>query len=249
MNNLLRLLRKRFSLAASSLAVRPHRPWYWRWTMVIVGGGVAAWLAWWAYNNGLELAGYVREATESELTRTKRELSTTQSENARLNSKLVDMERQLQIEHSANGALEHQLKTLNDEKAHLNEDLEFYEHLTQSGEREEKLSIQRLKVTHDTLPDEYHVSLLLVQSGQRAKDFEGKMQFVVNGVQNGQHSVIVIPGEKDTQVAAYQLDFKYYLRIERTFKLPAGMTLESLQVRVYEHGVNEPKVKLDASLS
>lgn len=249
MNNLLRLLRKRFSLAASSLAVRPHRPWYWRWTMYIVGSGVVVWLALWAYNNGLELAGYVRAATESKLTRTERELSAAQSENARLNSRVVEMERQFQIEQSANAALMRQLKDLNDEKAHLSEDLAFYQNLTQTGEREEKLSIQRVKVTRDTLPDEYHVSILLAQSGQRPRDFQGKLQFVVNVLKNGERSVVVIPGEKDTEIAAYQLDFKYYLRIERTFKLPAGMTLESLQVRVYERGVSEPRIKLDASLS
>ncbi len=249
MNNLLRLLRKRFSLAASNLAVRPHRPWYWRWTMLIGGSSVVVWLAFWAYNNGLELAGYVRASTESKLTRTERELGEAQSENARLNNRVVDMERQLQIEHSANAELSRQLKTLNDEKAHLNEDLAFYQNLTQSGEREEKLSIQRLKVAHDTLPDEFHVSMLLVQSGQRPKDFQGKMQFVVNALHNGQRAVFVVPGDKDPEFAAYQLDFKYYQRIERTFKLPAGVTFESLQVRIYERGQNEPKLKLDAPLS
>lgn len=249
MNNLLRLLRKRFSLAASSLTVRPHRPWYWRWSMYVLGGVVVGWLALWAYNNGLELAGYVRAATESKLSRTERELGEAQSEVTRLNNRLVDMERQFQIEQAANAELSRQLKTLNDEKAHLNEDLAFYENLTQSGDREEKLFIQRLKVTHDTLPDEYHCSLLLVQSGQRPKDFQGRLQFVVNGLQNGQRVVIIVPGEKDPQIAAYQLDFKYYQRIERTFKLPAGTTFDSLQVRIYERGANEPKLKLDASLS
>jgi hypothetical protein len=249
MNNLLRILRKRFSLAASSLSVRPHRPWYWRWTMVIVGGGLVAWFAWWAYNNGLELAGYVREATESELTRTKRELGAAQGENAKLSSQLIELERQMQMEHGAKVELERQLKDLNDEKAHLEEDLAFYQNLTQSGNREENLTIQRLKVTHDTLPGEYHCSLLLVQGGQRAKDFQGRLQFVINGTLDGQKTVVVVPADNAKENTAYRLEFKYYQRVERTFKLPPGMTFESLQVRIYEHGSGEPKVKQDAVLS
>ncbi len=249
MNNLLRLLRKRFSLAASSLAVRPHRPWYWRWAMLIAGGVLVVLFAWWAFGFGQEWAGYLREKTESKLSRAERELGEAKTEVARLNSRVVEMERQFQMEHSANAELLRQLKDLNDEKAHLSEDLAFYQNLTQTGEREEKLSIQRFKVTRDPLPDQYHVSMLLAQSGQRPRDFQGKLQFVVNGQKNGDRAVVVIPGEKDTEIAAYQLDFKYYLRVERTFKLPAGMTLENLQVRVYERGVSEPKVKLDASLS
>jgi predicted RNase H-like nuclease (RuvC/YqgF family) len=249
MNNLLRSLRKRFSLAASNLAVRPHRPWYWRWTMVVVGGGLVTLFAWWAYTNGLDLAWFMRQQTESELSRSKREVGYLQGENAKLNTRLVEMERQMQIEHSANTELEKQLKILNDEKTHINEDLAFFQNLTQSGNREENLTIQRLKVTHDTLPGEYHCSLLLVQGGQRAKDFKGKLQFVVNGIQNGQRAVLVIPADKSPEIAAYELDFKYYQRIERSFKLPAGMAFESLQVRIYEHGANEPKVKQEVTLS
>jgi len=249
MNNLLRTLRKRFSLAASSLAVRPHRPWYWRWTMVVAGGALVIWFAWWAFGSGLELAGFLRQETESELSRSKREVSNLQNDNAKLNSRLVEMERQLQIEQSANAALEQQLKGLNDEKAHLQDDVAFFQNLTQSGSREESLTIHGLKVTRDTLPGEFHCSMLLAQGGQRAKDFKGKLQFVVNGIQNGQRAVLVIPVEKSPEVAAYELDFKYYQRIERSFTLPAGMVLESLQVRIYERGAEEPKIKQDATIS
>lgn len=249
MKKLRKQIQRRFSIAAPQLAVRPHLPWYVRWLLVLPVVLVAGWLVWWAYGSGLELAGFHREQTEDELFRLKRDVGTLRSENAKLTSQLVDMERQMQMEHAANGELERQLKGLNDEKAHLNEDLAFFQNLTQSGNREEYLSIQRLKVVHDTLPGEFHCSLLLVQSGQRPKDFRGKLQFVVNGTLNGQRSVFLFPAEKTPEVAAYELEFKYYQRVERTFKLPAGVTFEGMQVRIYEHGSSEPKVKQDVTLS
>ncbi len=234
--NKLRHIKQRFSIAAPRLAVRPHLPWYLRWSAMALGALVVAGLAWWAYTNGLELAGFHRVETEDALSRLTGEVSTLRSENAKLNAQLIDVQRQMQMEHAANGEMERQLKAANDEKTHLNEDLAFFQNLTESGNRDENVSIQRLKVVRDTLPGEYHASLLLVQGGQRTKDFRGKLQFVINGVLEGQRSVLVVPDEKSAESAAYQFEFKYYQRVERTFKLPPGMSLESLQVRLYEHG-------------
>jgi hypothetical protein len=247
--NKLRQFKRRFSIAAPRLSVRPHLPWYLRWSLVILFVLLAGWLTWWAYGNGLELAGFLRGQTENELSRLSQQVSTLQSENAKLTSKLVDFERQMQMEHSANAEMEQQLRGLNEEKAHLNEDLAFYQNLTQSGNREENLSIQHLKVVHDTLPGEYHCSMLLVQSGQRPKDFHGNLQLVINMVRDGEKSVLIFPAEKSTETAAYQLDFKYYQRVERSFRLPPEAIINSVQVRIYERGAKEPKVKQDAALS
>ena len=240
-----------FSSSAPKLAVRPHLPWYWRWMLALPVFLFTGWLVWWAYSNGLSMSWLMREQTEDELSRLKREDAVLREDNAKLNSRLVELERQMQIEHSANSDLSRQLKALNEEKMHLNEDLAFFQSLTQSGAREEKLSLQRLRVSQDTLPGEYHCSMLLVQSGQRPKDFHGKLQFVVNGTLNGQKSVLVFPaeGSPDAETAAFKVDFKYYYRVERTIKLPDGMALESVQVRRYEQGSKEPKIKQDAILS
>ncbi len=249
MKKLRKEIQRRFSIAAPRLAVRPHLPWYLRWALAVPVLLLAAWLVFLAYTYGLELAGFHREQTEDELSRLKREVGTLQVEKSNLTSKLVDMERQMQMELAANGELERQLKGLNDEKAHLNEDLAFYQNLTQSGDREENLSIQRLKVVREALPGEFHCSLLLVQGGVRPKDFRGRLQLVVNGMRGGERSVFVFPAEKSPESEAYELDFKYYQRVERTFKLPQGVTFQSMQVRIYEHGVSEPKVKQDVTLS
>jgi len=247
--NKLRQIKRRFSIAAPRLAVRPHLPWYLRWFLAMPVFLLAAWLAWWAYGSGLELAGFHREQTEDELSHLKQQVSTLQSENAKLTSQLVDFERQMQMDHAANTEMERQLRGLNEEKAHLNEDLAFFQNLTQSGNREENLSVQHLKVVRDTLPGEYHCSMLLVQGGQRPKDFHGSLQLVVNVVRDGDQTVMVFPAEKSPETAAYQLDFKYYQRVERSFQLPSGTTIESVQVRIYERGAREPKIKQDVTLS
>lgn len=245
----LRLLKRKFSIAAPQLAVRPHRPWYVRWGLAVPVVLMLGWLVWGAYTKGLEFSGFHFAQTEDELTTLRLQVATLHEDNTRLNAKLVEVGRQMQMELAANTELEQQLKSLNDEKAHLAEDLEFYKNMTESGVHVDKLTIQRLKVTHDSLPGEFHCSLLLVQGGQRPKDFHGRLQLVINGTRDGQKSVLVVPGAKSPEVDAYQLNFKYYQRVERSFRLPAGMSFDSLQVRVYEQGSDEPRVKQDASAS
>lgn len=241
--------KRRFSIAAPQLAVRPHLPWYVRWSLVIPFVVGAGWLIWWAYGSGLELAGFHREQAEDELSRLHRQVGELQNTNTKLNSQVVDFGRQIQMQLATIAEMERQLKSLNDEKAHLNEDLAFFQNLTQSGNREENLTIQRLKVERGSLPGEYHCGMLLVQGGQRPKDFHGNLQLVANVVHDNQNSVMVFPEKNSPEFAAYQLDFKYYQRVERTIQLPPGTTLESIQVRVYERGATEPKARQDAALS
>ena len=244
---MLRRVKRKFSISAPRLAVRPHVPWYVRWAMVIPFVLLAVALVIWAYDSGLQMAGFHREQTDNELTKLRQQVKSLRGENAKLNAQVVADERQIQMEQATNQEMAKQLKTLNDEKAHLNEDLAFYQDLTQSGSRAEKLSINRLKVERDTLPGEYHCSMLLVDSGQRVKEFKGNLQLVANVLHNGEKSVLVFPQENSPDVASYQLNFKYYQRVERSFQLPPGASLESLQVRVYERGQSEPKIKQDVA--
>jgi Family of unknown function (DUF6776) len=246
---MLRRFKRKFSISAPRLAVRPHVPWYVRWAIVVPFVLLAAVLVIWAYDSGLQFAGFHREQAEDELSGLRQQVDSLQTENAKLNSQVVDDERQIQMERATNQEMAKQLKALNDEKMHLNEDLAFYQDLTQSGSRAEKLSINRLKVERDTLPGEYHCSMLLVESGQRVKEFQGNLQLVANVLHNGKQSVLVLPQKNSPDAASYQLNFKYYQRVERSFQLPPEMSLESLQVRVYEHGESEPKIKQDVSLS
>jgi hypothetical protein len=249
--NLLRQLKRKFGISAPRLAVRPHVPWYVRWAIVLPFVLAAGGVAWWAYDSGLEFAGFHRGQAEYELARLREQVAALNVENARLSSQAASYERQAQIEHAANQETAKQMKGLNEENARIQDDLAFFQNLSLSGKREAELSIYRLKVQRDTLPGEYRYSLLLVQSGlQRVKEFQGNLQLLVNAQRGGKKTVVMFPQENSApEVAAYQLNFKYYKHVEHSFKLPADMLVESVQVRIFERGADEPKVKQNVILS
>lgn len=258
--NLVRQLKRKFSISAPRLSVRPHVPWYVRWAIVLPFILAAGGLVWWAYDSGLEFAGFHRGLAEQELAGLRDEVVALKSENAALASQAASFERQAQIEHAANLETEKLLQGINEENGRLQEDLRLFQNLTLSSAREGELSIQHLKLERDALPGEYRFRLLLVQGGQqRAKVFQGNIQLLVNVQQNGQRSVVVLPQASEVsgsavpaklpEDAAYQLNFKYYQRVERSFRLPADMTIESVQVRIFERGSSEPKAKQNVALS
>ncbi len=247
-----RKIERRFSISAQRLSVKPHIPWYVRWAIALPFVFALGGLVWWAYDSGLELAGFHRGQAVKELEDLRESLSGLQEENAKLSSKAASFERQAQMEHAANEEIINQIKALGDENARLKENVTFFQNLPLAqGESQSELSILHLKVERDSLPGEYNCRLILVQSvKQRGKAFQGNMQLIVNALKDGKKVVLQFPLESSAdEVAAYQLNFKYYQVIDRAFKVTPGMVIDNVQVRVFERGVREPKVIQSVGLS
>ena len=248
---LIRSIKRKFSISAPRLSVRPHVPWYVRWAIALPFILVIGFAVVWAYDSGLELAGFHRGQAEQELSALRERVQSLEGENAKLTNQVAAYERQGQIDQASSQGIEAQLKNLHDENARLQEDLMFFQNLPLTGSREAELSIHRLKIEPDSLPGEYRCRMLLVQSvQQRGKPFDGNMQLVVNGEQDGQKVVLQFPQQNSPpDVAAYQLSFKYYQRVDKAFKLSPDLKIETIQVRVFEKGVQEPKVQQTVGLS
>jgi hypothetical protein len=243
-----RRVKRRFSISAPRLSVRPHIAWYLRWGMILPFVLAAIGLAWWAYGNGLEFAGFHRDQAEQELSRLRDQVAKLAGENAQLSDKLAQYERQIQIEQASNQATSEQLKNLADENVHLQEDLVFFQNLTATGGKEGELGVHRLTLERDKIPGEFHLRMLLVQSGQRAKTFSGSYQLVATVVENGQSTTHIFPQDQSGD-AQFKLSFRYYRRVEQSFQLPPDAQLENVQVRIFEQGSTEPKVRQSVSLS
>lgn len=245
---MLRRARRRFGIAAPRLSVRAHIPWYLRWSLVLpfVLGALA--LAWWAYVSGLEFAGFHRSQTQQELTALHATVTRLTAENTQLNELLAQHERLIQIEQSSAAENSKQLKNLNDEIAKLQEDLAFFHNLTATHTQEGEVAIHRLRLEKDVMPGEFRVRMLLVQTGQRVPEFSGYYQLLATVLQNGQKSTQLFPVETAGN-AQFALKFKYYQRVEQSIKLAPEVRLQSVQVRLFQQGGHEPKVKQEIAFT
>lgn len=242
--------KRRFSISAPRLAVRPHVPWYVRWVITLPFLLVAALLVWWAYDAGMTLAGFHRNEAELEIARLRDQVVQLEEKGAEQARQIAVHERQVQMQQATADEVQEQIVALQEENGRLREDLSFFQSLPLTAGRDAELSIHNVKLEPSSLPGEYHCRMLLVQGVQRqGRVFQGSLQMVVNGEQGGQKVVLQFPPPDDAEIAKQQLNFKYYQRVERIFRLPEGMQIDSVQIRVFEKGLPEPKVTQTVLLS
>ncbi len=249
MKRKLKTFARRFGIDAPQLSVRPHMPWYWRWLGMGVILAVTCGVAWFTYDFGLEYAGF----RKGEAAKLREQLDETvrrqQAELAELNARTAAAERQLQIERATYGDLARQVKTLAQENATLKEDLAFFQSLTATG-KEGAISVNRFRMVPESVPGEYRYQLLLVQAGERVKEFNGRLQFVLNLQQDGRKVTLMLPesGRTDTS-REYQVSFKLFQRVEGMFRVAPNATVKGLQVRVFEGNSDTPKLTHNVVIS
>jgi len=240
----------RFGIAAPKMTVKTHVAWYWRWLGMLAFLSLALALAAWMYDAGRRFAGFDRGELENKFTRLRDSLGQLEIEAARLRSIANASESRLKIEQTAQAQLAAQVKSLEDENNRLKEDLAFFENLAPSERRSEKVSIQRFKVAREVLPGEYRYRLLILQGGKLDREFHGSLQLVVEMQQGGKDATIVIPETAESgDNSAFKLNFKYFRRVEGTFRVPAGARVKTVQARILENGSSEARASQNVNLS
>lgn len=245
----IRTLQRRFGISAPRVAVRTHVAWYWRWLGYVALGALVVGIGWTTYDYGMELAGFRQSESARTLARLNEEIKERDARIAELRSQVASAERQMQIERATYGDLTRQVKTLAEENAGLKEDLAFFQSLMAAGGKEGAVSVNRFRVQPEALPGEYRYRLLLVQNGQRVKEFQGSLQFVLNVEQGDRKFVLTLPQEGEKNAKEYQVNFKFFQRVEGTFRVAPGAVVKSLQLRVFENGSVAPKLTQSVSVS
>jgi len=109
-----RRIRRHFGLTAKQVAVRSKRPWYFQWgiTAAFVMAGYL--IAYWQFSARDDIYQKFQQTT---------------LENQTLHTKIIQVERQLQIEQAAQSNLTQELNKVQDENMHIKQDLVFYKNM------------------------------------------------------------------------------------------------------------------------
>jgi hypothetical protein len=111
------------------------------------------------------------------------------------------------------------------------------------------VSVYRFKVEPDVLPGEYRYRLLLMTpSTRREREFHGRLELVVSLTEGGRSAMMSFPEPADAGATAFKLGFKYFQRVEGTFRVSPKAKVESVQVRVYEAGATQPRATHSVTL-
>lgn len=245
--NLLKKFRQRFGISAPRMTVTTHVAWYWRMLGLVAVLSCSLALAAWMYDAGRRFAGFDRSEAEQELSQLRENVGKLMQETASLRANVNASESKLQIERAAQTQLGRQVKALEDENARLKEDLAFFENLIPGEHRDNTLLINRFRVDPGALPGEFRYRLLLLQGGRRDKPFQGNLQLLVTLQQDGKGAIITLPEEG--VAPAYKISFKYFQRVEGTFRVAPGARVKMVQVRIFEGGSTQARATQSFNLS
>jgi len=243
-----RRLRQTFGISAPRMAVRTHLSWRWRVPallalLVVIGG-----MWWWGFDFGQFLGGFNRTAVAEKQAKLEEDLTNTKDENVRLRAKAAELESDLNVTRGAQATLSRQALDLQSENTQMKEELAVLRTLFSESGKPGTVSIQRLAAEREH-EDVYHFSMLVVRGGKPDDDFTGQLALLANVTVGGHTATLTLPDDQPETAPALNLRFKYYQRIDGTFRVPPGGQLKSLQARVLEPGQTMPRATRSLNLT
>lgn len=227
MRRQLRRMKRPFGAAASTVAVRPAVPWYWRVAGVLLLVFVGYIVCYWQ----LAMEGFGSPVNK---------LQQLAQENQSLQAKAVYSERQLQVEHAAQISLAKELAVLQDEGMQLKEDVAFYKSILAESDGTGVLKFHSFKLAKGAQAGQYEYHILLVQSGRHDKTVQGNLKLNLSGLQDGKPVTVAVAANDGPP--ALKVNFKDYQRLDGSFTLPKGVTGQTLEADFLEMGSNQPKI-------
>lgn len=229
MRRTFRRLKERHGVTARRVAVRAHKPWYWRAALgaVLLLCGYAFGI-WHAVSSGGVPFRSVSEQDKALL------------------AQLVLAERQLQVERAAQDGTAREIAALQGEVMQLKEEVAFYNSILSEGGASGVANLHSVKVEPGKLPGEYAYRILLVQSGRHDRTVEGTVRITLLGISAGQ--AVARSVEPAGQQGGVSVKFKYYQRVDGTFQVPDDVQADRLRVEFAEAGAKRPKLTKEVDM-
>jgi hypothetical protein len=247
-------VRRHFGISAPRMAVRTHLSWPWRAVLGLAVVAVIGGMWWWGYDFGQIFGGFNRKETEGQLATLQADVARLRAETTELRAKNAWLASELAMKEGSHSTLTKQVAELQSDNSQLKEDLVFLQKLVADSNKQVGLSIQRLAVER-VRDDTYRYGMLVARGGNPKGDFEGTvvLQLTLTPAAGdggaARPIVLTLPDEQPATAPALKLNFKYYQRVEGSFRAPPGATLRAVTARAYEAGQANPRATRTLNLS
>ncbi|WP_052473701.1 DUF6776 family protein [Sulfuritalea hydrogenivorans] len=204
---------------------------------VVLLSGASLALAGWIYDAGQRFAGFHQGASEQEIAGMREHIAKLELDLESARKVANASESRLRIESTSLEQLSLQIRTLEEENTRLKSDLATFENLAGGQAGNSGIAISRLQI----LPvggGQYRYRLLVAQTGDKKdKEFNGMVQLVAT-VQRGKETAMMqFPAAGDPAASQYQVSFRYFRRLEGTFKVAAEARIQRVEARLIQDGV------------
>ncbi len=248
-----RRARQHFGIDAPRVAVRTRLPWPWRLVAGAIVVAIVGGMWWWGFDFGQIFGGFNRKEVEARVASLEAQAVQLKGEASELRSRATQAESDLAMTKAALATVSKQALDQQSEATQLKEELAFLQKLVSDSNKQTGLSIQNVSVERESA-NRWHYSLLVVRGGNPRDEFDGHLALSVD-LNVGEPSAaqrpggLTLPDDQPDQAAALKLRFKYYQRVEGSFRVPAGTAPRALTVRAFESGQSTPRATRNTTIS
>ncbi|HEX4916497.1 MAG TPA: DUF6776 family protein [Limnobacter sp.] len=140
----------------------------------------------------------------------------------------------VKLDKEARSKLNLLITNLESENAKLKEDLAFFEGFI-PGSLQGAISLKRLQVSKDTVPDQFRYKALVIQGSQRP-EVTLDVQVLIKVLNKEKSDVIVLPSAESTNDPQFHIKLTRFSRVSGVFSIPEGSKLVSVELRILEAG-------------
>ena len=161
--------------------------------------------------------------------------------NRQMQFKLVQAERQLQVERAAQTNLSRELDSVQAESMRLKEDVAFYQNIFNERRGLREIRLHTFKVNKAPGNADYDYHILLMQAGNHDKVVDGGLTLTFYGTPAGgsQPQAIAMQGSANLK---QNLSFKYYQQVDGKFSFPPNVKPGYLLLEFVEKGATRANI-------
>jgi len=226
------------------MAVRTRLPWWGRTLVAAALLGLVAGMWWWGFDFGQIFGGLRHNELQQRLASLEAEAAELRSAAAALRERNAQLESDVAIAGGNAQALEKQLGALSSDNEQLKEEVEFLRELVADTNTKPGLSLPRLSVERQS-DGVWHYRLLVVRGGMPKDDFTGHVVLQATLASRDSDGTtmhtLTLPDDQPETAPALKLAFKYYQRVEGTFRVPSGSRVSVLVARAFEGSEGTPR--------
>ena len=238
----LRRARRQFGITAPRMAVRTQVPWWGRVLGVATLVALVGAMGWFGFDFGRVFGVVTSRETAQRAATLEADNAALRAEATELQGRVSRLESELAIAHGVQEASARAAADLSAENVQLKEEAAFLNELFADANRLPGMSMPRLAVERQS--DElWHYRLLVVRGGNPRDAFAGRvvLQAMLRGPEAGAESTLTLPDDQPDTAPMLKLAFKYYQRVEGTFRVPAGARVTGLAAQAFEGTGGTPR--------
>ncbi|BAN69898.1 DUF6776 family protein [endosymbiont of unidentified scaly snail isolate Monju] len=202
--------------------VQTERRQVWPW---LLGGVALAGVAWLAYHQGQQHAGYYANASEAEITALQARIGELREECDQQRELAARYQRAAQIDRAAAEEVRESLRVAQEEQAKLRKQVTFLNSLI-SG-KVTALEVSEVKLARQGNSSEYAFSFLVSKRDKGGERVSGRLELRLSGLLD----------EKRLDIAqGLKMGFKHFQRFGGKLKLPVGFIPRELVIKGYPDG-------------